>query len=155
MNCREAEKKIISVLRALKVPVSKFELKVKYYSKRYYGVYRAKTNRVYIYLYKNADCTESYSFDELMRTAIHESCHAIQWNDPNFFRKKGVMHDSAFWDMYNTLVKKYEMLKESCSEVKDVCENTGYASEDSDDSIIDRITPVHSRVLCVASRRKN
>lgn len=153
MSCKETERKIISVLRAIGVPVSKFELRVKEYSKTYYGVYRAKTNRAFVYMYKDKECTSRYSFDELMRTAIHESCHAIQWNDTKFMRKKGIMHDSDFWCMYNTLLGRYYRLKEM-QEVKDATENKEYISEHSDDTISNRTTNLHSGVLCVASRRK-
>ena len=95
-----------------------FELIIKDYSKSMYGCYRPDTNRVYLYNFEDKDLTTPYSYEHLLRIAVHESVHAIQWNDPDFVRVKGVMHDDEFHKMFDYYmgIAKEVVFNESCEE---------------------------------------
>ena len=104
------EAALLDDMRRVGLPVNDFEFRVKDYSKSYYGVYRLKTNRVYIYMYKNIDKTMPYQYSELLCTAIHEAVHVIQHHDPNHKRVYGVMHDAEFKSLYSMYVDRAKAL---------------------------------------------
>lgn len=93
------QNRIVKDLVSIGVPVS-FELIIKDYSKSFYGCYRPNTDRVYLYYYEDKECSTPYSYEHLFKIAVHESVHAIQWNDPDFVRAKGVMHNEDFHRMF-------------------------------------------------------
>ena len=107
---RALEAALLDDMRRIGIDVNSFEFRVKDYSKSYYGVYRTKTNRVYIYMYKNINQTVSYQYSELLCTAIHEAVHVIQHHDPNHKRVYGVMHDAEFKSLYNMYVDRAKAL---------------------------------------------
>lgn len=101
--------RIVKDLSAIGIPVC-FELLVKDYSKSFYGCYRPNTNRIYLYYYEDEGCNSPYTYEHLFRTAVHESVHAIQWNDPDFVRVKGVMHNEEFHRMFEHYMSLAEEL---------------------------------------------
>lgn len=108
-------RKILSDLKLLGISPHelKYNIDFKHYSKRYYGRYIRKNqegeyiSRVFVYLFKNPEKTELYAYQDLLSTTVHEVCHHIQYEDPDFVRKKGVMHDKQFWDLYNSYMNRY------------------------------------------------
>lgn len=95
-----------------------YNLEFKDYSKSYYGRYiRSKredeTPRIYIYIYRSKYCNTMYEYEDIFSTMVHEICHHIQHSDPEFIRRKGVMHDKQFWDLYNKYMNLYFELNKS------------------------------------------
>lgn len=107
--------RLINDLRELELTPSKlhYELRFRNYSKTYYGRYERKNYYgeivpiVIIYVYKNKDKTALYDYEDIISTVIHEICHHIQYSDENFVRKKGVMHNKQFWELYNKYMNLY------------------------------------------------
>lgn len=90
----------------------KYDLHFKNYSSCYFGKYVRPRNedflpKIFIYLYKDSNNTELYSYKDIISTVIHEVCHHIQWSNPDFVRVKGVMHNKEFWDLWNSYMNKY------------------------------------------------
>lgn len=108
-------RKLISDLRMLGIEPHRldYQLELKNYSKKYYGRYVRKPyygkyiGRVFVYLFKSSDQKELYAYQDILSTTVHEVCHHIQYEDPDFVRKKGVMHDKQFWDLYNSYMSRY------------------------------------------------
>lgn len=95
-----------------------YDLNFKHYSKVYYGryVYKRKDSfkpKVFVYLFKNPEKTEMYTYEDILSTTVHEVCHHIQYSNPDFVRKRGVMHDKQFWDLYNDYMNRYFKLTNS------------------------------------------
>lgn len=90
-----------------------YQLELKNFSKRYYGRYVRRNyggepvGKVFVYLFKDSGKTELYSYSDILSTTIHEVCHHIQYEDPDFVRVKGVMHNKEFWDLWNSYMNKY------------------------------------------------
>ena len=78
-----------------------FSLELKNYSKTYYGRYDPNKNRVTLYVYEDKECIRFMKYEDLLFTLIHEAIHCIQWHDTTFVRRKGVMHDTEFYRLYN------------------------------------------------------
>lgn len=151
---------ILKWLDKIGIPVDTFELIIKDYSKTYYGCYRTKTNRVYLYYYPDEECTKPYSFGKLMCTAIHEACHVIQHHDPNYVRVRGVMHDDEFNRMYlyyaNKLAKEAEKFEQAQKSIRCSGEKLSVprSRSGSHRSVSGATTMLHRPVLCVANRRE-
>ena len=153
--------RLLSDLSAVGVPVDLFELFIKDYSATYYGCYRTKTNRIYLYNYEDKELTVPYSYEHMVNTAIHEAVHALQWHDDSHIRVKGVMHDEQFYLMYN---KYSEALKEVYNEkadtsitegVLDLCKSTAHHSGESSEHYHTGAYPnTDNRILRVACRRR-
>lgn len=92
------EQKIMRDLETLGLPLD-FNLKMKGYSKCYYGRYDPRTE--VITLYPLDEDKKSYmDYDTIIKTAIHECIHHYQWkHDKSFKRVRGVMHDAKFKKM--------------------------------------------------------
>ena len=82
------------------IPID-FNLELKSFSKTYYGRYDPNINRITVYIYEDKSCTKMYSYEDILMTCIHEAVHSIQWHDKSFVRRKGVMHDTNFFRLYN------------------------------------------------------
>ena len=87
--------------------VSDFHLELKpVYSKTYWGRYFPKKSLIRLYALK--ECGEQYPDEDLIREGLHELTHHIQYHHVPFWtRKKGVMHDYDFWELYNRMLKSY------------------------------------------------
>lgn len=141
---------------------SNFDLCIKDYSKTFYGCYRPNTNRVFLYYYDDPDKTIPYSYDHLLDKAIHEAVHAQQWNDPNFVRVRGVMHDEEFYALYNLYTKRAKKLRNHekvCTDDAKAMERLSVVSfSDFQGRIVRANTGTNSspagRVLRVACRRR-
>ena len=101
-------RRLLHDLRLIGIAVP-FNLDLRGYSKYYYGRYNPNTNTVIVYPYKTVG-GELYSYKDILKTAIHECVHCIQWQDPNFVRYKGVMHDAQFKSLYNKYVDRAKAL---------------------------------------------
>lgn len=119
------QERIVKDLSSIGIPVT-FDLIIKDYSKTMYGCYRPNTNRVYLYYYEDEGRKNPYSYDKLFSIAVHESVHTIQWNDPDFVRVRGVMHNEEFHRLYEhfiSLAKEtvlHEKVKEDVGSVNAV-----------------------------------
>ena len=118
MHQEELKAKLLSHLSKLNLPIDEVDISLRPFSKTYYGRYFPVYNdnetkpKIYIYPYENTE-GEFMSYDIILRTAIHEMCHHIQYMNGSFVRCRGVMHDSQFWKLFNFYIEravKYELL---------------------------------------------
>lgn len=93
-----------------------FTLKLKPYSKTFYGRYDPNKNTITLYVYEDEGCSKLFPYKELLLTLIHEAVHCIQWHDESFVRVKGIMHDAEFYRIYN----KYKVRAEALLYFKEV-----------------------------------
>ena len=100
MREEELQHKLLMDLSDLNLPTDEVSIEIRPYSKSYFGRYIIKEKRILIYPYASKN-GQLYSYNNILCTAIHEMVHHIQHQDPNFKRKKGVMHDTQFWRLYN------------------------------------------------------
>lgn len=96
-----------------------FTLILKPYSKSWFGAYRPQQKSITLYIYKDIECTQLYSYKELFLTLVHEAVHYLQWSNPYHTRLKGIMHDHEFHTMYSNYSGK----------AKDLVRYTGYIPE--------------------------
>ena len=98
-----------------------YQLFFRDYSKTYYGRYVRKNYYgeivpiVIVYLFRNKEKTALYDYEDIISTTIHEICHHLQYSDETFIRKKGVMHNKQFWELYHKYMNLYF---EKCDSVK-------------------------------------
>lgn len=83
-----------------------FDLELRPYSKNYFGVYNPNNDKIVLYVYQDRNKKHLYPYWTILSSFIHEIVHYIQWNDPNFVRNKGVMHDTQFYGLYNSYIDK-------------------------------------------------
>lgn len=83
-----------------------FKLILKPYSKSFYGRYNPNNRKIILYVYSNEELTKMYSYEELLLTLIHEVVHCIQWDNPNYKRVRGIMHDAEFKRIYSEYSKR-------------------------------------------------
>lgn len=118
MTKEELYTRLLSDLQQINLPVSEVDLFFRPYSKTYYGryfpVYDDKTHKPKIYLYPYENTKGDFmSYGEIMKSAVHEFCHHIQYTDSCFVRNRGVMHDTQFWKLYNHYLERavnYKMI---------------------------------------------
>lgn len=86
--------------------VEDFVLELKQsHSSTYWGRYFV--DRKLIRLYALDENGEPYPDEILIREGLHEITHHIQHNHIPFWkRKKGIMHDSMFWEIYHGMLKQ-------------------------------------------------
>lgn len=103
--------RLLSDLQRINLPVDEVDLFFRPFSKTYYGryfpVYDDKTHKpkIYLYPYENTE-GDFMSYDEIMKSAVHEFCHHIQYTNNCFVRNRGIMHDTQFWKLYNRYLDK-------------------------------------------------
>lgn len=97
--------RLIKDMKSLGVPTD-FILELKPYSKTYYGRYDPNSNKVTVYIYEDKSCTRMLRYEDILLTSIHEAVHSIQWHDKSFVRRKGVMHNTEFYRLYNSYCEK-------------------------------------------------
>lgn len=93
-----------------------FTLSLRPYSKSYFGRYDILSNTIILYVQENRK-GDMYSYEDLLLTTIHEAIHCVQWNDPEFKRVKGVMHNPEFkklYSLYSDKAKARLLFKEMC-----------------------------------------
>ena len=97
--------RLLSDLALLNIPIDEVTIEFRPYSVTYFGKYFLKNHLIAIYPYadKQGDFVNS---ETILETAIHESVHHIQYQDPNFIRRRGVMHDTQFWKIYNHFIDR-------------------------------------------------
>ena len=106
--------RLLHDLKILGLPVDEVSLELRPYSKTYYGNYFPTEDpelkpRVWIYPYRSAEGMY-LSYSKICESGIHEMCHHIQYKDPSYKRKRGVMHDTDFWNLYNFYITKAKNL---------------------------------------------
>ena len=100
MSQEELYHKLLTDLKTLNLPIDEVDIVLRPYSKTYYGRYFPNTQKIYVYPYEN-EAGEFMKYSDILCTAIHEMVHHIQHQDPNFKRRRGVMHNPQFWKLYN------------------------------------------------------
>lgn len=108
---RELSERLLHDLREIGIDTEGFELVLRPFSKSYFGRYEVIKRRVIVYVYKDAEKNERYDYTSLMKTAIHEVVHHLQYQNPDFVRYKGIMHDAQFKRMYKYYAGKYYRTK--------------------------------------------
>ena len=97
--------KLLCAMKQLKLPVDEVSIKIRPYSKTYYGRYFPERHCIFIYPYEDTK-GNFMCFTKILSTAVHEMAHHIQHQDPNFKRQKGVMHSPKFWELYNHFIDR-------------------------------------------------
>ena len=97
---QELYHRLIRDMKRVGIPID-FTLELKSFSKTYYGRYDPNSNKITVYIYEDKSHTCMYSYEDILMTCIHEAVHSIQWHDKSFVRRKGVMHDTDFFRLYN------------------------------------------------------
>lgn len=97
--------RLLSDLASVGLPVNEVDMYFRPYSTTYYGRYfpvyddRRVKPRIFIYPY---EIDRSFmEYEVVFGNAVHEFCHHIQYTDRSFVRRKGVMHNVQFWQLYN------------------------------------------------------
>lgn len=78
-----------------------FILDIRGYSKKYFALYDPNIPKVILYPYQDKLKTKLFSYGVILKHAVHEVCHHIQWSNPDFIRYKGVMHSPEFYKLFN------------------------------------------------------
>lgn len=101
MNQEELYRKLVEIS-----DVDDFVLELKpTHSKCYWGRYYPA--RKLIRLYALDENGEQYDESILIKEGLHELTHHIQYNHIPFWeRKRGVMHDSEFWEIFKGMLHK-------------------------------------------------
>ena len=97
--------------------VEDFVLELKpLYSKSYWGRYFPE--RKLIRLYALDEDGNQFPDRILIREGLHELTHHIQYNHiPYWRRKRGVMHDDEFWDIYRGMLTRVQIDVKELAEV--------------------------------------
>lgn len=89
-----------------------FTLDLRGYSKIYEGRYDSAKKLMILYV--KEENGDFIPYEDIIRVAIHEGVHHIQWqHDPNFVRIKGVMHNKEFKHLLKIYTERYKSLEES------------------------------------------
>jgi hypothetical protein len=96
---QDLKKELLHDITSIGLTMS-FELCLKDYSKSKFGIYNPSNNRITLYVNEDAECSSLYSYESLLMTLVHECIHCKQWSNPTFKRKKGIMHDVEFKQLY-------------------------------------------------------
>ena len=99
----ELYQKLMTDLEKLKLPIDEVTIELRPFSLTYYGRYFPNKQKIYVYPYDNEE-GEFMKYSDILCTVIHEMVHHIQHQDPNFKRKRGIMHNPQFWQLYNHFV---------------------------------------------------
>lgn len=103
--------KILLDLENIGMPTD-FTLDLRGYSKIYEGRYDSAKKLMILYV--KEENGDFIPYEDIIRVAIHECVHHIQWqHDPNFVRIKGVMHNKQFKHLLKIYTERYENLEES------------------------------------------
>lgn len=105
MNEKELKDKLLSDLTMIGLPADEVELKIRPYSKSFYGRYYPSDDRrvkpkIHVYPYNSDGSLMNYN-SIFSHCVVHEFCHHVQYSDGSWVRRKGVMHDVQFWKLYN------------------------------------------------------
>ena len=79
------------------------DIEIRGSNKSYLGLYIVRIPCIVIYTGMEREFT--YTYDELLDTALHEYVHHVQY-ERGFTRVRGVMHNKEFWEIYNSLLIK-------------------------------------------------
>lgn len=112
LSREELNSKLESDLRLLNLPVDEFVLNIRPYSKTYFGryfpKYKDKMAEVRVYPYRTKNMKFMFSYSTILYHTIHEVCHHLQYTNPNYIRRKGVMHDPEFFKLLEFYISKAE-----------------------------------------------
>ena len=103
-------RRILEDLESIGMPTD-FTLDLRGYSKIYEGRYDSAKKLMILYVREHDGSFLPY--EDIIRVAIHEGVHHIQWqHDPNFVRIKGVMHNKEFKRLLEIYTQRYKELEE-------------------------------------------
>ena len=97
--------RLLKDMSSIGIPTT-FNFELKPYSKTYYGRYDPNLDKVTVYVYEDKSCRRMMRYEDILLTSIHEAVHSIQWKDESFVRRKGVMHNTEFFTLYNAFSDK-------------------------------------------------
>lgn len=103
----ELRNALISDLKMIGADTEGFEIKLKSFSKCYFGRYKVDKKQIIVYVYEDAECTRLFPYKKLFRTVLHEYIHHVQWCDPTYIRCRGIMHDAEFHKLYHRYLGRY------------------------------------------------
>ena len=93
---------IYEELKGIGLPTD-VDIKLRGYSKSYFGTYDPNTKRIIVYILDEEG--NVYPKEEYMDTIIHEMIHHYQWQHTDYQRVKGVMHNPQFYKLFNKYMK--------------------------------------------------
>lgn len=97
--------RLIEMLKEVGLPTD-FTLELRGYSKTYNGVYYPDAKKIVLYV--RSARGRMFSYKRLSGTMIHEAVHHLQFaHTPQFQRKKGVMHNKEFRDLYDMYHERF------------------------------------------------
>lgn len=110
MSINDLQHRLLSDLREIGLNVDAVTIYLRPYSKTFYGRYYPVPNRSdfkpKIYLYPFIDKEGNLlPYDVILSAAIHEMVHDEQYNERDFVRNVGVMHNPEFWKKYNHYIE--------------------------------------------------
>lgn len=112
LNREELRCRLESDLKLLNLPVEEFIINIRPYSKTYFGryfpEYDGKKAEVRVYPYRTKSMRFMFSYSTILFHTIHEVCHHLQYTNPNYVRRKGVMHDPEFYKLQEFYTTKAE-----------------------------------------------
>lgn len=87
-------------LNKMGIDLKRVKLKLKPYSKTFYGRYDHNTKIISLFIFQDAELKKLYSYEHLLDIFLHEAIHGLQWCSGDFVRLKGIMHDTEFKRLY-------------------------------------------------------
>ena len=112
MNKEDLMTRFLSDMSTLGLPVEEVDVEFRPYSKTFYGRYypsldeKRKRPKVVLYPYEQDGCFMCYQ--TIIQNGIHEFIHHLQYVSGSFVRRKGVMHNTEFWKLFNFYMKRAE-----------------------------------------------
>lgn len=99
-NKEELKKALMKDLHRIGINTKGLNLVLRPFSKRMYGRYNVKSDKIFIYIYADKEQERMYPYEVLLGVALHESVHREQWLNPFYIRQRGVMHDAEFYSLF-------------------------------------------------------
>ena len=107
---------LLKDIKALEIRLD-FCLELKSFSKSYRGRYFIRTQKVVLYVFEDKSCITLRPYKEILKSCIHEVVHHLQYTDRCYKRIKGIMHNEAFWGLYehyHDLAQSSGLLERRC-----------------------------------------
>ncbi len=101
--------RLLSDMSSLGLPVCEVDVIFRPYSKTYYGRYYPSVNeatkaKIAIYPYEIPG--EFMEYNHIVKTGVHEFTHHLQYTSGFYVRRKGIMHNQQFWELYNYYIDR-------------------------------------------------
>lgn len=105
MTFKYLSARLLSDARRVGIDTTSLSLHIKPYSKMRWGTYNPKDNSITLYVFLN-EKGKLPQYKKLLAFFIHECVHYTQWNDPEFIRYKGIMHNAEFYSLYEKFMMR-------------------------------------------------